>query len=93
VRALSAHLTTRLDELIVRHRLAGRRGRGLLQALDLGRALGPDIVERARGLTPHGLLLNSPRPHLLRLMPALNVSADEIDIMARQLDGLLGTQP
>jgi acetylornithine/N-succinyldiaminopimelate aminotransferase len=93
VRALSVHLTARLDELIIRHRLAGRRGRGLLQALDLGRALGPDIVERARGLTPHGLLLNSPRPHLLRLMPALNVSADEIDIMARQLDGLLETQP
>ena len=29
----------------------------------------------------NGLLLNSPRPALLRFMPALNVSAAEIDQM------------
>ena len=40
-------------------------------------------------LTPCGLLLNSPRPNLLRFMPALNVSVAEIDQMIGLLDGLL----
>ena len=30
-------------------------------------------------LSPVGLLLNAPRPQLLRLMPALNISAAEVD--------------
>jgi acetylornithine/N-succinyldiaminopimelate aminotransferase len=93
VRALAAHLERRLDHLINAYGLAGRRGRGLLQALDLGRPLGPALVERARDLVPEGLLLNSPRTNLLRLMPALNVSVDEIDRMADVVDGLLGSQP
>ena len=32
-------------------------------------------------MEPHGLLLNAPRPHLLRFMPALNVTEAEIDLM------------
>jgi acetylornithine/N-succinyldiaminopimelate aminotransferase len=36
------------------------------------------VVDKARDL---GLLLNAPRPNLLRLMPALNVTPDEIDTM------------
>jgi acetylornithine/N-succinyldiaminopimelate aminotransferase len=64
----------------------------LLQALDLGRPIGAQLVEQARELMPEGLLLNSPRPHLLRLMPALNVDLDEIDRMAELVDGLLEAQ-
>jgi acetylornithine/N-succinyldiaminopimelate aminotransferase len=93
VRERARHLEARLDALIARHRLPGRRGRGLLQALDLGRPLGAQLVELARDLAPEGLLLNSPRPHLLRLMPALNVGFDEIDRMSDLLDALLGAQP
>jgi acetylornithine/N-succinyldiaminopimelate aminotransferase len=37
-----------------------------------------------------GLLLNAPRPNLLRFMPALNVSEAEIDQMIGMLDALLG---
>ena len=36
-----------------------------------------------------GLLLNAPRPHLLRFMPALNVTREEIDEMLTLLDGAL----
>ena len=93
VNAVAAHLESRLDHLISAHGLAGRRGRGLLQALDLGRPLGAALVEAARDLVPEGLLLNSPRPNLLRLMPALNVSVAEIDRMVALVDGLLGAQP
>jgi acetylornithine/N-succinyldiaminopimelate aminotransferase len=92
VRQRAQRLETQLDALIARHGLAGRRGRGLLQALDLGRPIGAQLVEQARDLAPEGLLLNSPRPHLLRLMPALNVGLDEIDRMADQLDALLEAQ-
>ncbi len=84
-----ARLQRHLQQLSDRHGLAGERGSGLLRALDLGRPIGPALVEAAREPQPDGLLLNSPRPHLLRFMPALNVPLEEIDRMAEQLDALL----
>ena len=51
------------------------RGRGLLLALELGRDIAPEVVARARDL---GLLINAPRPHCLRFMPALTTTADEL---------------
>ncbi len=84
------HLRRHLLRLAERHGLAGERGSGLLRALDLGRPIGPAIVEAARELEPCGLLLNSPRPHLLRFMPALNVAFEDIDRLAAMVDGLLG---
>lgn len=86
------HLRQHLSRLAARHGLAGERGSGLLRALDLGRPIGGAVVEAAREAQPDGLLLNSPRPHLLRFMPALNVSFDDIDRMAEQLDALLARQ-
>ena len=68
-------------------RLGGsERGMGLLRALVLPRPIGPQLVEAARALAPTGLLINAPRPNLLRLMPALNVSDAEIAQMAQLLD-------
>src|SRR5207248_3373214 len=55
------------------------RGRGLLLALELGREIGTAVVEAALA---RGLLVNSPRPAVLRFMPALNVSSAEIDEMS-----------
>lgn len=69
--------------------MEGERGMGLLRALKLKREEGPAIVERARALAPEGLLLNAPRPNLLRFMPALNVSADEIVLMLDMLDDVV----
>lgn len=67
----------------------GERGEGLLRALMLGKDLGGKLVDLARDRTPEGLLINSPRPNLLRFMPALNVSDDEIRQMATMLRELL----
>jgi acetylornithine/N-succinyldiaminopimelate aminotransferase len=89
VEARGQYLSQRLRELSAKHGLKGERGSGLLRALILDDERGPDLVRRALEGQPHGLLLNSPRPNLLRFMPALNVSEGEIDLMIEQLDGLL----
>jgi len=85
-------LQQHLQRLSDRHGLAGERGAGLLRALDLGRPIGPALVEAARDLEPDGLLLNAPRPNLLRFMPALDVPFEDIDRMAAMLDELLAAQ-
>ena len=70
------YFRTRLSELSDALGLGEVRGEGLLLALDLGGDVAGKIVIRAR---EEGLLLNAPRPHLLRFMPALNSSIEEID--------------
>jgi acetylornithine/N-succinyldiaminopimelate aminotransferase len=72
------YLMKHLSALSERHSLGEVRGRGLLLALDLKRDLAPKVVELAHEA---GLLINAPQPHLLRLMPALNVSQEESDVM------------
>jgi acetylornithine/N-succinyldiaminopimelate aminotransferase len=74
--------------LSARHGLAGERARPAARADPRRRARPGDRSEGA-GADPCGLLLNSPRPNLLRFMPALNVSVAEIDQMIGLLDGLL----
>ena len=89
VKERGAYLQRGLLQLSEQHGLQGERGEGLLRALKLGKDIGPKLVEAARDLEPLGLLLNSPRPDLLRFMPALNVSHAEIDQMLSMLSGLL----
>jgi acetylornithine/N-succinyldiaminopimelate aminotransferase len=89
VKQKAAYLSAALLDLSDQHGLQGERGEGLLRALKLGRDIGPQIVETARDLAPVGLLLNSPRPDLLRFMPALNVTIAEIDQMIAMLSDVL----
>jgi acetylornithine/N-succinyldiaminopimelate aminotransferase len=89
VQDTGAYLKAALERLSAQHGLEGERGEGLLRALKLGAPIGSQIVEIARDLEPVGLLLNSPRPDLLRFMPALNCSTEEIDQMITMLDGVL----
>ena len=89
VRARGEYLKKRLLELSEKHDLQGERGSGLLRALVLDDDRGPAIVKAALEMNPQGLLLNAPRPNLLRFMPALNVSEGEIDQMIEALDVLL----
>lgn len=84
------YLGAGLNRLSAKHGLEGERGEGLLRALRLGADIGPQIVDTARDMNPVGLLLNSPRPNLLRFMPALNVSKEEIDRMIAMLAEVLG---
>jgi acetylornithine/N-succinyldiaminopimelate aminotransferase len=69
--------------------LQGERGKGLLRALILGKDIGGKLVDLAREHQPEGLLINSPRTDLLRFMPALTVSNEEIMTMCAILRKLL----
>jgi acetylornithine/N-succinyldiaminopimelate aminotransferase len=53
----------------------GVRGKGLLRGLELKQEIAADVVTAA---IERGLLTNAVRPDVVRLMPPLNVSADEI---------------
>ncbi|MEI6182245.1 MAG: acetylornithine transaminase [Polynucleobacter sp.] len=89
VKAKGELLKSELLKLSVEFNLEGERGEGLLRALMLGKDVGGKLVDLARERNPEGLLINSPRPNLLRFMPALNVSEDEIRQMANMLRELL----
>lgn len=58
------------------------RGAGLLWAFDLGAPIAEAVRDRAFEL---GLLVNAPRPHVIRLMPQLRVSRAEIDTMGERM--------
>lgn len=90
VTARGEYLGARLRELVVKRGLVGERGSGLLRALVLDSERAPAIVKAGLESAPTGLLLNAPRPNLLRFMPSLTVSEAEIDRMIEMLDGLLG---
>jgi len=93
VKDKGVYLSKALLKLSDHYGMQGERGEGLLRALQLGKNIGPAIVEAARDLRPAGLLLNSPRPDLLRFMPALNVTTQEIDqmmaLLAQAIDSVV----
>lgn len=87
VQQMGEHLSASLLGVGAKHDLL-LRGQGLLRAIVLPEPRAPQIVKTCFEL---GLLLNAPRPNVLRLMPQLRVSAAEIDemsgILARALAG------
>ncbi len=89
VRARARQLSEGLSALTEKWGLKGERGEGLLRALVLDRDDGPAIVKAAFEGGPDGLLLNAPRPNLLRFMPALNVTEDEVALMLSRLDEVI----
>lgn len=89
VNARAQQLSEGLLALSAKWGMKGERGLGLLRALKLDRDDGPAIVEAARNRGPQGLLLNAPRGDLLRFMPALNVTAEEIDLALSELDAII----
>ncbi|MBT9486604.1 MAG: acetylornithine transaminase [Rubrivivax sp.] len=78
VRQRAAFLARGLQAIVHEHGLVAERGVGLLRALALPGDTAAQVVAAARELQPTGLLLNAPRPHLLRLMPALTITEAEI---------------
>ncbi|THD45915.1 MAG: acetylornithine transaminase [Bradyrhizobium sp.] len=80
------YLESELQRMSARHGLGEVRGRGLLLALDLKHPIAASIVAQA---FQDGVLLNAPRPDALRLMPALNVTREEIALMIDALDAVL----
>ncbi|MDX3896211.1 acetylornithine transaminase [Pusillimonas sp.] len=82
-------LSTGLLALSSKWGMKGERGLGMLRALMMDRADGAAIVEAARNRSPEGMLLNAPRADVLRFMPALNISADEVDLALAWLDDII----
>lgn len=89
VQEMGNYLSEQLKALSKRFNLGEERGEGLLRALELGSDIGNQIVEVARDLEPIGLLVNAPRAYLLRFMPALNVTKEEIDTLITMLSDVL----
>ena len=79
VRARARQLSSGLQAIVRDHGLVAERGAGLLRALVLPTEQAEQVVSTARQLQPHGLLLNAPRRHVIRFMPALTISEDEVD--------------
>lgn len=76
VRETGAYFAKTLQAFSDRFGQRGIRGRGLLWALLLADERGDALVIAARD---KGLLINAPRPSVLRFMPALTISKAEID--------------
>jgi acetylornithine/N-succinyldiaminopimelate aminotransferase len=89
VRLAAEHLRQRLTQLVTKGYLRSARGAGLLWALELPNSDGAALVAACE---EQGLLLNSPRPNLLRLMPQLAVSCAEIDAMITLLEPVLAAR-
>lgn len=77
------YLQQQLVQLSKENQLGEVRGKGLLLAMEIPQGTASQVVEHA---FESGLLLNAPRPNILRFMPALNVSRDEIDRMIEILE-------
>ena len=77
VRAMGQRLNQGLENLKSRYPIITEvRGLGLLLAIQLNAEIAPQLVARSN---EEGLLLNPLRPNAIRLMPPLNVTADEVD--------------
>ena len=87
VRQAGRRLEEGLRVLSRKHGCGEVRGQGLLLALNLGRDNAAQMVELC---LERGALINGPRTNVLRFMPALTVTNDEIDRMLDLLDEVLG---
>src|SRR6266478_8070921 len=68
------------------HFIDSPRGIGLMQAVNVKHDLAPTIVQQA---LEHGLLLNALGTSTLRVVPPLNISAEEVDEAAELLERAL----
>lgn len=90
VREKAQLLRAGLEQLQARHDLVSVRGQGLLYALQLPWPHATNICDRA---FEQGLLINPAQPDVLRFMPSLRVTGEEIAAMLELLDEILATQP
>lgn len=86
VNTVGAYLRQQLELLSARYGLGEVRGRGLLVALDSGPLYAPEVMNAAHH---RGLLINAPNDNTLRFMPALTVTAVEVDRMIAILGEVL----
>ncbi|MBW1886152.1 MAG: acetylornithine transaminase [Deltaproteobacteria bacterium] len=78
-----------LERLASQHPGAGVRGLGHLLALTLPKPCAGQIAARC---FEAGLLINAPRPNIVRFMPALTVAEDEVKAMLAILEPILSEE-
>jgi len=84
---MGAYWRTKLEALCEKyHFIDSPRGIGLMQAVNVKHELAATIVQQA---LEHGLLLNSLGPATLRMIPALTLTAGDVDEAAELLDRTL----
>ncbi len=81
-----AYLMEKLQGIAEQFGLSGIRGQGLLIAFELPTAIGGEV---AAACLQSGLLVNSPQPATIRLIPPLIVTAADIDAMIAILTDVL----
>lgn len=84
VREVGAYLTEKLDALVDKYDfLAERRGKGLIQGLEVtGRPVG-EIVNHA---LDHGLIVITAGSNVLRFVPPLVITKEDVDCMVEKLE-------
>ena len=86
VREVAPYLEQRLEEVRARHDcVMERRGLGLMQGLVLDRPVG-DIINRC---LEKGLILINAGPNILRFVPPLVVTKENVDEMTEILEGCM----
>lgn len=80
------YIIKKLNEIKDKYKLTNIRGKGLLLAFDISKNNGSEIVEEC---LKEGLLINSPRPSIIRLMPPLIVTQKDTDVMINILSKVL----
>lgn len=78
VKEKGEYIVKKLNEVKDRYGLLNIRGMGLLIGFDLPLEIGMDVV---RECLAEGLVINSPQPSTIRLMPAYIVTNEDIDHM------------
>ncbi|WP_026926649.1 acetylornithine transaminase [Granulicoccus phenolivorans] len=68
--------------------ISGVRGEGLLRGIVLTEPIAPQVHAAAMGA---GFVINAPRPDVIRIVPPLIITADQIAEFTHALPGLLAT--
>ena len=81
-----SYIQNKLGDIAGQFKLTNIRGKGLLIAFDLPQAKGSEVVAACLA---NGLLINSPQPATIRLMPPLIVTTKDVDAMIEILSASL----
>ena len=88
VREVAPYLEKRLDELKEKYDcIVERRGAGLMQGLVFARPVG-EIINRA---LENGLILINAGADIIRFVPPLVITKENVDEMISILDGCIGS--
>ncbi len=88
VREVAPYLEKRLEELKEKHGcIVERRGTGLMQGLKFDRPVGDYI----KGALEKGLILINAGADIIRFVPPLVITGDDVDRMIDILDGCIGS--